>query len=64
MAHHLGKKVSEYIRGKSVRRTGRLHLDGIVAKVRQFEFFAQKTAICMRIGGDAPRPGRRKFLQF
>ena len=40
------------------------HLDGIVAKIRQFEFALQQSAIGMRIGAHAPLARRRERLQI
>ncbi len=54
-AHDFGKKVREHVGGWSVSRARRFHLDGIVAKVRQIELFAQQAAIRVRVGGDAAR---------
>ena len=58
------RKCAKHVGWRSIQRARSLHFDGIVAKVRQIELFAQQTAVRVRVGRDAARAGRRKFLQF
>ena len=58
------RKCREHVGGQRVGCTRRFDLDGVVAKIRQFELFSQQSAVGVRIGGDAARPGRCKILQF
>src|ERR1700722_1946196 len=60
--HHFSKKVSEHPGRRTIGRTRRLYLYGIIAKVRKCKFFTEQAAICMRVGRDAMRPRRCKFL--
>ncbi len=53
-AHYLGEKVREHIGGLRVNSTRRFDFDRVVAKVWQFEFSSQHSAVGVRIGGDAP----------
>ena len=56
LPHHAGRF--------AVDGAGMRHVDGVVVKVRQFEFALQQSAIGVRIGAHAPLPVGRKRLQF
>ena len=63
-AHDFGKKMAKDVGGRGVQGAGRFYVEGEVAKIRKVELFAQQTAVGVRIGGNAARAGRGKFLQF